>query len=98
MAYLRPLIVVFFLWASLARAAQLDIPVRLPLEAIREALASQLVSTKGFLYREGGCRYLKVGAPAVAAAGGRLRVTAPGNAALGLDLLGQCQNAVAWRG
>lgn len=87
------------LCASLARAAQLDIPLRLPLEAIRQALASQLApSDKGFLYREGRCRYLTLGLPAVAAADGQLQVSAPGTAALGLELLGQCQNAVAWRG
>jgi hypothetical protein len=87
------------LCASLARAAQLDIPLHVPLEAIREALASQLAgSSKGFLYREGRCRYLTLGLPAVAAANGQLHVSAPGTAALGLELLGQCQNAVSWRG
>ena len=70
------------LWASLAHAAQLEIPLRLPLEAIREALASQLAaaSNKGFLYREGRCRYLTLGAPSVASADGQLRVSAPGTA------------------
>ncbi len=86
--------------APLAPAAQLDIPLRLPLEALREALAAQLsaASRGGSLYREGRCRHLTLGAPALAAADGALRVSAAGSAALGLDLLGQCQNAVAWRG
>jgi hypothetical protein len=100
MGILRASIVCLSLWVSLATAAELEIPLRLPLEAIREALASQLVaaSSKGFLYREGRCRYLNLGAPSLASADGRLRVSAPGTAALGLELLGQCQNAVAWRG
>ena len=93
------LLCVLALAASLAHAARLEIPLRLPLEALRAALASQLAaSNKGFLYKEGRCRYLTLGAPALAAANGALRVSAPGSAALGLELLGQCQNAVAWRG
>jgi hypothetical protein len=88
-------------WASLARAAHLELPLHLPIEALREALAAQLAASShgtGTLYREGRCRYLTLGAPALAAANGQLRVTAPGTAALGLELLGRCQNAASWRG
>ena len=99
MGFLRLSIFCLSLCASGVQAAQLEIPLRLPVEAIREALASQLaVSNKGFLYKEGRCRYLTVGAPSVAAADGQLRVSAPGTAALGLELLGGCQNAASWRG
>ena len=99
MRFFRLSIFYLSLCASGVQAAQLEIALRLPLEAIRQALASQLAASgKGFLYREGRCRYLTVGTPAVAAADGELRVSAPGTAALGLDLLGQCQNAVSWRG
>jgi hypothetical protein len=87
--------------ASAAQAVELELPLRVPLEALREALAAHLAAASrgtGALYREGRCRYLTLGAPALAAAEGRLRVSAPGTAALGLELLGQCQNAAAWRG
>jgi hypothetical protein len=87
--------------ASLAQAAQLELPLRVPLEALREALAAHLAAASrgtGAVYREGRCRYLTLGAPALSAAEGRLRISAPGTAALGLELLGQCQNAAAWRG
>ena len=99
MGFFRLSIFCLSLCASGVQAAQLEIPLRLPVEAIREALASQLAASgKGFLYKEGRCRYLTVGTPAVAAAEGELRVSAPGTAALGLELLGACQNAVSWRG
>lgn len=89
------------LCASLAHAARLELPLRVPLEALGEALAAQLSAASGgtgTVYREGRCRFLKLGAPAVSAADGRLRLVAPGSAALGVDLLGLCQNAAAWRG
>jgi hypothetical protein len=89
------------LCASLAHAARLELPLRVPVQAIGEALAAQLSAAPGgtgTVYREGRCRFLTLGAPAVSAAEGRLRLVAPGNAALGVDLLGRCQNAAAWRG
>ena len=99
MGFFRASIACLSLWASLAQAARLDIDLRVPMEAIRGALAAQLAASgKGTFYREGRCRYLTIGAPAVAGENGRLRVTAPGAAALGLDFLGQCQNAASWRG
>jgi hypothetical protein len=90
-----------FLVAPTAFAARLEIPLRVPLEAIRQGLAAQLAasSTKpGELYREGPCRYLNLEPPKVEAAGGHLRLTSPGNAALGVEMLGKCQNAADWRG
>ena len=101
MLLVRAFLLLFLLWAPLAGAARLEVPLRLPVEAIREALAAQLAASShgtGTVYREGRCRYLTLGAPAVAAADGKLQVSAPGTAALGLELLGQCQNAASWRG
>jgi hypothetical protein len=95
------LLCILALAASAAHAVQLELPLRVPLEALREALAAHLAAASrgtGALYREGRCRYLTLGAPALTAPDGRLHVSAPGTAALGLDLLGRCQNAAAWRG
>lgn len=87
--------------AGAANAARLEIPLRLPVEAVRDALAQQIAASTrgtGMVYREGRCRYLRLGNPALAAGDGTLQLTAPGTAALGLDLAGICQNAAAWRG
>lgn len=87
--------------ASPAQAARLELPLRLPTEAIRAALAAHLAAASrgtDALYREGRCRSLSLGAPALTALEGRLRVSAPGSATLGLELLGRCHNAAAWRG
>ena len=87
--------------AGVASGARLEIPLRLPVEAVRDALARQIAASSGgtgVIYREGRCRYLKLGNPALAAAEGTLRLAAPGTAAFGLDLAGTCQNAAAWRG
>lgn len=87
--------------AGVANAARLEIPLRLPVEALRDALAQQIAASShgsGEVYREGRCRYLRLGNPALAAVDGALQLAAPGTAALGLDFAGTCQNAVAWRG
>jgi hypothetical protein len=91
----------FLACAAIAHAARLEIPLRLPVEAVRDALAQQIAASSrgtGTIYREGRCRYLQLGNPALTAADGALQLTAPGTAALGLELAGTCQNAVAWRG
>ena len=76
-------------------AARLDIPLRVSLETLREALSTQLAS-----YRDGPCRYLRL-RPAqlqLQAQHGRLRLAVPGRGALGVPLSGQCQTAAAWQG
>src|SRR5688572_23963873 len=82
--------------------ARLEIPLRVPLEAVRLALAAQLLASSGSrpgeVYREGPCRHLTLEAPKVEAAGENLRLTSPGSAAIGLEVLGKCQGAADWRG
>lgn len=49
-----------------ALAARLEIPLRVPLEPVRDALAARLAaspSTPNQIYREGRCRYLNLDAP-----------------------------------
>ncbi len=77
-----------------ALAARLELPLRIPLEPVRQALAAHLSA----VYREAPCRFVRVEAPSLQSVDGRLHLTAPGAAALGLQVLGKCQNAVAWRG
>jgi hypothetical protein len=89
-----PLLTLFclVLCAPVALAARLEIPLRVPFESIRQALSAQLV------YREGPCRYLKLETPHLDGRDGQLRLVGPGSAALGVELLGNCQNAAAWQG
>ena len=84
-----------------ALAGRLEIPLRVPFEAIREALSAQLAASPAapnVIYREGPCRYLNLETPKLDALDGRLRLVGPGSAALGVELFGNCQNAAAWRG
>jgi hypothetical protein len=85
----------FFALAPGALAARLEIPLRVPLELVREALAKQLATE----WREGNCRYLSLGAPTLEAAeGGRLRLIAPGKGMFGAEVLGKCASAADWIG
>jgi hypothetical protein len=77
-----------------ALAARVEIPLRLSLDTLRAALGAQLAATP---YRDGPCRYLKLGEPKLESIDGRLRLSAPGRGVLGVPSAGQCQAAV-WRG
>ena len=79
-----------------ALGGRVEIPLRVPLEAVRQALSAKFASST--LYREGRCRYLHLETPRLDAVQGRLRLAGPGSAALGLEMLGACQNAAAWHG
>jgi hypothetical protein len=84
-----------------ALAARLEIPLRVPLEVIGKVLAAQLAASTAKpneVYREGPCRYLNLEPPKVEEFEGKLRLTSPGTAALGVEMLGKCQNAADWRG
>ena len=84
-----------------ALAGRLEIPLRLPLEPIRQALSAQLAASPArpnAIYREGRCRYLNLEAPKLDAGDSQLRLSGPGSAALGVELFGNCQNAAAWNG
>lgn len=76
-----------------AVAARLEIPLRVSLDTLQQALGEQLTG-----YREGRCRFLKLRAPRLQAQDGRLRLTIPGTGALGVEVAGTCQTAAAWRG
>ena len=74
--------------APVVLAARIEIPLRVPYEALREALNARLA------HREGPCRYFKAEATKLEAVDGYLRISGPGSAAYGLD----CQTALSWRG
>ena len=87
--------------ASPSWAVPLEIPLRVPLETIRQALGTQLAASSaqpGVVYREGRCRFLALDAPKLEAQGGELLLAAPGTAALGVELFGNCQSAARWKG
>lgn len=102
MAFLRLLTLSsLILWAPGTLAGRVEIPLRVPLETIRQALSAQLAASParpGVIYREGRCRYLLLDTPRLEAVDGELRLSGPGAAALGVELLGNCQNAVQWKG
>jgi hypothetical protein len=77
-----------------ALAARVEVPLRLSLDTLRDALGAQLAAGA---YRDGRCRYLKLGEPKLESADGRLRLSAPGRGVLGVPNGAQCQGA-AWRG
>src|SRR5688500_400008 len=82
-----------------ALAERLEIPLRVPMEFVRAALAKQLAASSGKtgeLWREGKCRWLSLEAPKLDAAEGGLRLVAPGKAMLGAEVLGRCANAADW--
>src|SRR5215208_1643256 len=76
-----------------AAAARLEIPLRVSLETLREALSAQLAS-----YRDGPCRYLRLKPGQLQSEQGRLRLAIPGTGALGVPLSGKCQTAATWQG
>jgi len=89
------------LCASGALAGRVEIPLRIPLDPIRQALSAQLAASSArpnVIYREGPCRYLNLEAPKLDAFDGQLRFAGPGSAALGVELFGNCQNGAVWRG
>jgi len=81
--------------AAGAVAARAEIPLRIPVEALAQALDAQLTGT---VYREGPCRYLKLANPRLEALDGHLRFVGDGVAAVGAEMMGNCQNAALWRG
>ena len=93
-----PRLALFLLLAlanSVTFAARLEIPLRVPLDSVRESLKKALGPS---LYREGPCRYLTLGEPRLEPAQGALRLSGPGNGSLGVEIGGTCRRAVAWRG
>src|SRR5262245_20649791 len=89
---MRALLCCLLLSASGATAATLELPLRIPLDAIGEALGPRL------MYREGPCRYVRVEKARVDAEDGRLRLSGPGSGSLGVEISGSCANAAVWRG
>jgi hypothetical protein len=84
--------------APAAWAGRLEIPLRVPIEAVQRSLAAQLPASPNAIYREGPCRFLNLDAPALDTAAGELRLAAPGAGALGVEAFGRCQNAADWQG
>ncbi|HEU4923108.1 MAG TPA: lytic transglycosylase domain-containing protein [Burkholderiales bacterium] len=79
-------------YAHDALAARVEIPLRVSLDTLGEALGAQLVP-----YRDGRCRYLDLQAPKLEFAQGRLRLVAPGTGLLAVEIAGKCQGT-AWKG
>jgi hypothetical protein len=101
MTRIRLLAICLVLHVPGAAAGRLEIPLRVPLEPLRQALAVQLAASRAapnVIWREGRCRYLNLEKPVLEALDGRLRLAGPGSAALGVELFGKCQNAAEWKG
>ena len=94
MALLRIVALCCFLACSCeAPAARLEIPLRVSLDTLREALNAQLTG-----YKDGPCRRLSLKPAALESRGAHLRLAIPGSGALGVDLAGKCQTAATWEG
>ena len=91
----RLLLIFLLLAVQPVLAARLEIPLRVPLDTVREALKTALGPS---LYREGPCRYLDLGEPRLEATTEALRLSGPGKGSLGVEIGGTCRRAVAWRG
>ena len=76
-----------------AVGAQVEIPLRVSLDTLRDAFNAQLTG-----YRDGPCRYLRLKPAGLEAKDGRLHLAIPGRGALGVPLAGACQTAAAWQG
>ena len=102
MAPLRALIACSTLvCASAAWAGRVELPLRIPLEPLREALEAQLgisAAAPEAIHRDGPCRYLKVGKPEVRTEDGKLHIVAPGSALAAVELLGACRGLAPLRG
>lgn len=84
-----------------AQAGNLEIPLRIPFDPIRQALSAQLATsaeTPNVIYQEGPCRYLHLDAPHLEAHDGQLRFSGSGAASLGAELFGTCHSAADWHG
>ena len=79
--------------ACAAAAGQLDLPLRVSLDTLREALNAQLTG-----YKDGPCRRLSLKPAALESREGQLHLSIPGNGALGIQLAGQCRSAATWQG
>jgi hypothetical protein len=91
---LRLLVCMLLAWAPAALAARLELPLRVPLDTVRDALKAQL----GQVYRDGTCRHLNVDLATLDEVDGKLRLTGPGAGAFGVPIAGKCLQAVGWRG
>ncbi len=91
MALIRLFVLCVLALPASALAARVEVPLRVSLEAVEQALAQQLV------YRRGACRYLVLEKPKLEALGNRLRLSGPGSGVVGIDVGGACQSAGAWR-
>lgn len=76
-----------------AVGAQVEIPLRVSLDTLRDAFNAQLTG-----YRDGPCRYLRLKPAGLESKDGRLHLAIPGRGALGVPFAGACQTAATWQG
>src|SRR5829696_7883186 len=76
-----------------AAAARLEVPLRVSVDTLGEAINGQLTG-----YKEGPCRRLSLKSAALESREGHLHLSIPGNGALGLGIGGKCQTAATWQG
>src|SRR5262245_49294192 len=88
--------------ATSATATQIDIPLRLDHDVVRQELMTQLYTgpdDKAVLWDRGdGCGYLKLREPTVGSSGNRLRVVTRGEIRVGTPVGDQCLAPLQWDG
>jgi hypothetical protein len=76
-----------------ATAAPLELALRLSLDTLRESFNKQVTG-----FKDGPCRQLQLKPAALETRDGKLLLSLPGSAAIGIELGGKCQTAATWQG
>ena len=83
-------------------AAEITLPLRLPIPVLQESLRSSLnmsdTRPQTEVFRQGDCRYVQLEGLQLETAGDRLRVRTKTRLKFGPDWFGSCYSAVAWQG
>lgn len=94
-------LLVTLLVAGAIGAAEITLPLRLPLPVLQESLRSTFSLTDGKeteIFRQGDCRYVQLRDLRLDSAGERLHMRARTRLKFGPDWFGSCVGAVAWQG
>ena len=88
--------------ARASSARQIDVPIQLDGEFVRNTIVSQVFASpdqKARVWDDGsGCNFLTLSAPEVKFAGGRVLVTSPAKARVGTLVLEKCLTVLDWSG
>lgn len=82
-------------------AAELTLPLRLPIQVLQDSLRNSLniaENKETEIFRQGDCRYIQLNGLQLESVGDRLRVRTPTRLKFGPDWFGSCYGAITWQG